>query len=78
MRVAAAIGLGLFAVGAGLAWVAEWVVVGAIVMIASGTGLVALVILSASREALAAIRELECAEAAAELDERLPVGWTRR
>jgi hypothetical protein len=49
MRVAAAIGLALFGVGAALTWGTDFVLLGALVMVAGGIGLFVLVLLSASR-----------------------------
>jgi hypothetical protein len=78
MRVAAAIGLGLFVVGAALTWAADWVLVGAILMVVGSSGLLALVLLSASRNASGRGDDLEGLEPVEEQNERLPAGWLRR
>jgi hypothetical protein len=84
MRFAAAIALGLFAVGALLTWATDWVVVGTdgdtigvILMIAGGACLLALILLSASRTAAARSGGLE-GEPIDEPDDRLRAGWPRR
>jgi hypothetical protein len=80
MRFAAAIALGLFAVGALLTWATDWVVagtdgdtIGVILMIVGGAG----ILLSASRTAAARSGELE-REPIDEPDDRLTAGWPRR
>jgi hypothetical protein len=84
MRVAAAIGLGLFAVGAALTWATDWNVVGAdgdavgaILMIAGGVGLLALIVFSVSRNA-SADGGLESSEPVDEPSDRFTAGWPRR
>jgi hypothetical protein len=76
MRVAAAIGLGLFVAGAALTWAADWVLVGAIVMVVGSSGLLALVLLS-SRNASGRGDDLEGLEPVEEQNERLLGGWLR-
>ena len=78
MRVAAAIGLGLFVVGAALTWAADWVLVGAILMVVGSSGLLALVLLSASRNAAGRDGDLDSLEPAEEQNERRLAGWLRR
>ena len=84
MRFAIAIALALFAVGALLTWATDWSVVGAddetigaILMVAGGAGLLALILVSAGRTAAARSRELE-GEPVDEPDDRLTAGWPRR
>lgn len=84
MRIATVIALGLFAVGALLTWATDGVVggadadtIGAILMIAGGAGLLALVLLSASRNA-AARRGVPEGEPVDEPDDRLTARWPRR
>jgi hypothetical protein len=78
MRVAAAIGLGLFAVGVVLTWATDWVVLGAIVMIVGAAGLFVLVLLSASRDASDEGGDLDRLAPVEEQHERLRAGWWRR
>ena len=82
MRIATVTALGLFAVGALLTWATDGVVggadadtIGAILMIAGGAGLLALVILSASRNA-AVLHGV--GEPIDEPDDRLTARWPRR
>lgn len=84
MRIATVIALGLFAVGALLTWATDRVVGGAdaettgvILMIAGGAGLLALILVAASRNAAARLGVLE-AEPIDEPDDRLTAGWPRR
>ena len=84
MRIATVIALGLFAVGALLTWATDGVVggadadtIGAILMIAGGAGLLALILLSASRNA-AARRGVPEGEPVDEPDDRLTARWPRR
>jgi hypothetical protein len=81
MRLAPVTALGLFAVGALLTWATDGVVggadtIGVILMIAGGAGSLALVLLSASRDA-AAWRGVPC-ESIDEPDDRLTARWSRR
>jgi hypothetical protein len=78
MRVAAAIGLGLFVVGAALAWATNLVLIGAILMVAGGSGLFVLVLLSASRKGSGRGGDLESLEPAEDQTERHRARWARR
>lgn len=78
LRVAAAIGLGLFVVGAALTWATDSVLIGAILMVAGSSGLFALVLLSATRDASGRDGNLEGLEPVEDEDERLPARWPRR
>lgn len=77
MRVAAAIGLGLFLVGAALTWVGDRVLAGAIVMVVANSGLLVLVVLSASRNASAGDGDVKGSEPAEEQNEHVQSGWLR-
>jgi hypothetical protein len=84
MRIATVIALGLFAVGALLTWGTDGVVggadavtIGAVLMIAGGAGLLALLIAAASRNA-AARRGVPEGEPIDEPDDRLAARWSRR
>ena len=80
MRIATVTALGLFAVGALLTWATDGVIggadadtIGAILMIAGGAGLLALILLSASRSAVAR-RGVPEGEPTAVPDDRLTAG----
>jgi len=84
MRIATVIASGLFAVGALLTWATDGVVggadanaIGAILMIAGGAGLLALVLVAVSSNA-AARRGVPEGESIDEPDDRLTAGWPRR
>jgi len=84
MRIATVIALGLFAVGALLTWATDGVVggadaetIGAILMIAGGAGLLALILVAASRNA-AVRRGIPEGESIDEPDDRLTARWPRR
>jgi hypothetical protein len=84
MRIAAVIALGLFAVGALLTGATDRVIggvdadtIGAILMIAGGAGLLALILVAASRNA-AARRGISEAEPIDEPYDRLAARWPRR
>lgn len=83
MRIATVTALGLFAVGALLTWATDGVVggadadtIGAILMIAGGAGLLALILVAASRNA--APRGVPEGEPVDEPDDRLTARWPRR
>jgi hypothetical protein len=78
MRVAAAIGLGLFVVGAALTWATDLVLTGAILMVAGGSGLFVLVLLSASRKGSGRGGDLESWEPVEDQTERQQARWPRR
>jgi Flp pilus assembly protein TadB len=78
MRAAAAIGLGVFAVGVILTWAADRVLLGATVMIVGAAGLFVLVLLSASRDASDLGDDLDRPAPVEEQNERLRAGWWRR
>lgn len=84
MRITTVMALGLFAVGAVLTWATGGVVggadadaIGAILMIAGGAGLLALILVAASRSA-AARRGVPEGEPIDEPDDRLTARWPRR
>jgi hypothetical protein len=84
MRLVAAIALGVFAAGALLAWATDWAIggakgdtIGAVLIIAAGVVLIALILLSASRSAAGRTEELESG-AIDEPDDRLSARWPRR
>jgi hypothetical protein len=84
MRIGTVTALGLFAVGALLTWATDGVVggadaetIGAILMIASGAGLLALILVATSRNA-AAQRGAPEGEPVDEPDDRLTAMWPRR
>jgi hypothetical protein len=84
MRIATVIALGLFSVGALLTWGTDGVVggadavtIGAVLMIAGGAGLLALILVAASRNA-AVRRGAPEGEPVDEPDDRLAAGWPRR
>lgn len=69
MRVAAAIGVGLIAVGGALTWAPDWTAlrvdgnaVGAILMILGGVGLLAVTLVSASQDESDHVSGLEYSE----------------
>jgi hypothetical protein len=74
MRVAAAVALALFVVGATLTWGTDLVVLGALVMVAGSIGLFVLVLLSASRND-AGDDELGGLEPVEDQSERLRARW---
>jgi hypothetical protein len=84
MRIATVVALGLFAVGALLSWATDGVIggtdantIGTILMIAGGAGLLALILVAASRNA-AARRGVPEGEPIDEPDARLTARWPRR
>ena len=84
MRIATVIALGLFAVGALLTWATGEAIggvdadtIGTISMIAGGAGLLALILVAASRNA-AARRDVPEGEPIDEPDGRLTARWPRR
>jgi hypothetical protein len=74
VRVAAAIGLALFVVGAALTWRTDLVLLGALVMVAGSIGLFVLVLLSASRNA-AGDDDLGSSEPVEDQSARLRARW---
>jgi len=74
VRLAAAIGLALFVVGAALTWGTDLVLLGALVMVAGSIGLFVLVLLSASRNT-AGDDDLGSLESVEDQSERLRARW---